>query len=710
MPVKKSSYRKPVTPEGLKKMENGTLDYFDDDTWANMNTATMEMYFEEKNRVESFTRSNFDWKKVSIGIIMGVFFAVINQYVGLKIGIIISGGWYLAYLIGLALKWKPTEINIAAGACSGAFGTAAGFVFSFPAIYLLAYSDNYVMAEGARTITPAFLDSFPLVGIAISASLFSGLLGVLYFIIFRRIWIVADPLPYPGFESSIKLMDIANDMSSGSEERAKKAIKLVTKWGIFAGLLTFVRDFPLWRQTPDYVYYEAHFSSVLGAGHASLLDRIMQKATFYDKGSIIQPYSLDKTTRTHVGFGILPMQFAIGWFMQFRSAMLLTLGTLFSWFVIIPLAVSYNVPVYNVADGLYYSLLSAKFWVPEAGVTPAIVAYSRVARIVAIGAILGGGITALVKMAPVFKTAMSDVVALKSGGEGAAKPAFIEGRGWFEWPTQHIPIVAIVTLVGIAIILMAGGINPLFAFVFGITLIFVCFFLSAIAVKIAGEVRTTPVSGTSFIVLLILVGVFRLLGADTTIAAVLGLIGSTVFGTAVSLSSDISADFKIGQYCGTRPYHLIKGEITGLIFGVIAAGVAASILSMGLAKGTLTLEAPQANAFAIFTQMMVGGKTEYHLLILGFFVGVLAELTTGMGTAFGLGMYLPLKYTMPILAGGTMRSWWQKNKLEPEAKAKKWSERQKTFKLLETYMIAAGLIIGEALMGTVIAFMLIGMG
>ncbi len=707
MPVKKSNYRMPLTSSGIKAMEEGTLTYFDDDTWANMNTGTMEQYFEEKNRGEGFDRSSFHWKKVGIGIILGIFFAVVNQYVGLKIGIIISGGWYLAYLIGLALKWSPTEINISAGACSGAFGTAAGFVFSFPAIYLLAYSDNYIMVGGARTISPAFLESFPLVGIAISASLFSGLLGVLYFIIFRRIWIVADPLPYPGFESSIKLMDIANDISSGAEERARKSIRLVAKWGVFAAVFTFLRDYPLKAMTGDYAYYEKHYSQALGPAKASVMDMGFKGSAFYDRGAFIQPYATDNITRTHIGFGLLPMQFAIGWFMRFKTAMLLTSGTLFSWFVIIPLAVSYNLPVYSVGDGVYYSILS--YWNPAKGLTPAIMAYGRVARIIAIGAILGGGITALVKMAPVFKTAMSDVMSLRGGGEDGedSKPAFVEGKGWYEWPTQHIGAMAVITLIGISIILMSGGVNPLFAIIFAITLIFVCFFLSAIAVKIAGEVRTTPVSGTSFIVLLVLVGIFKTLGADTTTVAVLGLLGSTVFGTAVSLASDISADFKIGIYCGTRPYHLIKGEITGLIFGVVAAGLAASVLAMGLAEGKLSMEAPQANAFAVFTQMMVGGHTQYDLLVIGLLVGVLAELTTGMGTAFGLGMYLPLHLTMPILAGGSLRTWWEKNKLEPMAKAENWTERQKTFKLLETYMMAAGLIIGEAMMGTIIAFVLI---
>ncbi|MCK4718120.1 MAG: OPT/YSL family transporter, partial [Thermoplasmata archaeon] len=82
---------------------------------------------------------------------------------------------------------------------------------------------------------------------------------------------------------------------------------------------------------------------------------------------------------------------------------------------------------------------------------------------------------------------------------------------------------------------------------------------------------------------------------------------------------------------------------------------------------------------------------------------VLAELTLGMGTAFGLGMYFPLWLMLPVVVGGALREWWEKNRLEPMAKKENWTEKQKTLKTLDTYMIATGLIIGEALMGTVVA-------
>ena len=112
MAIKKFTYRKPPTADGLKSIEKGKLTWFDPEMFSNFNTRVMEEYFEEKNRIGGFEKSIFFWRKIVIGIIIGMCFAVINQYIGLKIGLVVGGSWYIMYLIGLVLRWKPTEINI----------------------------------------------------------------------------------------------------------------------------------------------------------------------------------------------------------------------------------------------------------------------------------------------------------------------------------------------------------------------------------------------------------------------------------------------------------------------------------------------------------------------------------------------------------------------------------------------------------------------
>ena len=47
--VRTSAYRQTPTPEGLKAIEKGTLDYFDTEMYANFNTEVLEEYLEEKS-------------------------------------------------------------------------------------------------------------------------------------------------------------------------------------------------------------------------------------------------------------------------------------------------------------------------------------------------------------------------------------------------------------------------------------------------------------------------------------------------------------------------------------------------------------------------------------------------------------------------------------------------------------------------------------
>ena len=171
----------------MKAIEDGTLEYFDTEMYSNFNTEVLEEYLEEKTRKSGFGSTVWKWNQVQLGLIIGIIFAIINQYVGLKVGMIVSGSWYVAYLAAMALRWTPGEVNISASTSTGAAMVCTGFVFTYPAIYLLAYSPKYQMSDGSYLIDSALLlpNSWSLAGIALVASILGGFLGVLYFIIFK---------------------------------------------------------------------------------------------------------------------------------------------------------------------------------------------------------------------------------------------------------------------------------------------------------------------------------------------------------------------------------------------------------------------------------------------------------------------------------------------------------------------------------------------
>ena len=684
--VRTSAYRQTPTPEGLKAIEDGTLDYFDTEMYANFNTEVLEEYLEEKNRNDGFGTTKWKWNQMLLGLVIGIIFAIINQYVGLKVGMIVSGSWYVAYLSAMALRWSPGEVNLSASASTGASMVCTGFVFTYPAIYLLAYSPKYELAGGDYLVDSSLLlpNSWALAGVAMVASILGGFLGCLYFIIFRRVWLVEDPLPLPGFEANIKLMDIAGETSKeGGMESAMHSIRLVGISTAIVMFFTFLRDWPL-----------------LGSGavedKTSVLNRATENISWYDGGDLTVPMDNSLTNYTWLGFGLTPMMLAIGWFMKFRVALLVSLGTFFTWFIVTPLAYSYDYPFYLPLDGKFHSI-------SQFSPTGSLISYGYVARPMAIGAILGGGITGLLKMAPVFRTTAADVIDIFTGeGDDASRKDYVKGKGWYEWPISHIPVLLIVSLIGITLT-FATQFGFFASLIFSLVLCLTTFALGAIAVKVMGETSIEPVSGTSFIVLLMLVLIFKAIGLSESDTAILALVGTTVFGGAISMSGTVIGDYKPGLYVGNRPMHIMKTELLGIVPGTIVAALFAGLLSLALARGDLVLYAPQANAFAAFAQIMLGGQTPWSLLIVGFIIGVFMELLTGMGTAFGLGMYLPMVVTLPMVVGGGLRDYWESRFLDVAVEKENLSEKQRTMRLLNTYMIATGCIVGEALLGTFLA-------
>ena len=712
--VERSAYRRPVTASGLEAIERGTLTWLDEDMYNNLNTGVLEQYLEEKNFEESFEISHWDTRKVLIGILIGAVFSGVTAYIGLKIGLAVSAAWYVAYLLGMALQWSPSEVNIATSATTGATHASTGFIFTFPAIFLLAYSDDYKVGDGHLISS---IDTLNLAFIGIIASMFAGFLGVMYFIIFRRVWLVEDPLPMPGFEATLKMLDIASDVSTGSAEAARESLKTVGIWTVLTMGLMFVIDYPIsWsRKVAGIPSSIADWFAMALSGEKWGLASIYTERWLHQPSKLedghapyggITPYESDNPmSYTFLGIELSPTLFAIGWFMKFRAALLVNLGAILAWFWLIPLAVLQDVPVYDPELGVYINITDYGDTSSDP-VYPIVQwkAFGSIVRTVAIGAILGGGLLGLLKMTPTFAGIFGDIAHAFTGEKGEE---FVDGKGWYEWPLYHIPIFMGISFVAITLIFVVGGYPLLPSLIFSVVLLSTTFLLGAIAVRVMGETGIEPVSGTSFIVLLMLLLVFLNLDVGLTKeeSVLMALVGTTVFGSAISMSGTVVGDYKNSLYIGNRPYHISKGNIMGVVPGAILGAGVAIFLSKLLAEGKIDLLAPQANAFAYFTTILAEGQGNWSALMMGMALGAFAEWATGMGTSFGLGMYLPTPATFPMLIGGAFRSWWEDRRLKPVVEAIRLeegsaaAEKKGAQLLLFTFMIAAGALTGEAFYG-----------
>ena len=724
--VERSAYRQPVTPSGLEAIEKGTLTWLDEDMYNNLNTGLLEQYLEEKNLQDSFEISHWDTRKVLIGILIGAVFSGVTAYIGLKIGLAVSAAWYVAYLLGMALKWSPSEVNIATSATTGATHASTGFIFTFPAIFLLAYSDDYIVGDGHLISS---VDTLQLAFIGIIASMFAGFLGVMYFIIFRRVWLVEDPLPMPGFEATLKMLDISSDVSSGAAEAARDSLKTVGLWTVLTMGFMFLIDYPMrWGKNiagapgsiADWIAMTlsgeewglASIYTERWLHQPSKLVDINGNPIGYAPFSGITPYESGNIfSYTFLGVELSPTLLAIGWFMKFRVAFLVNLGSIVAWFYLVPLVVLLDTPVYDAALGQYVEITEYGD-ISALPVYPIVQwkAFLSIVRTIAIGAILGGGVYGLLKMAPTFINIFGDITRAFTGEKG---DEYVEGKGWYEWPLEHIPIFMGIAFVAMVAIFALGGFPIIPALIFATVLLATTFLLGAIAVRVMGETGIEPVSGTSFIVLLMLLLVFLNLpvGLTSEESVLMALVGTTVFGSAISMSGTVVGDYKNSLYIGNRPYHISKGNIMGVVPGAILGAGVAIFLSMLLADGSIDLLAPQANAFASFTIILAEGQGDWYALALGFALGAFAEWATGMGTSFGLGMYLPTPVTFPMLAGGAARDWWEKRRLLPKveeirlSEGSAASEKSRALLLLFTFLVAAGALTGEAFFGVESAVM-----
>jgi hypothetical protein len=520
----------------------------------------------------------------------------------------------------------------------------------------------------------------------------------------------------PGFEATLKMLDIAADVNTGAADAARDSLKTVGLWTVLTMGFMFLIDYPLvwsrkiagipgsiadwiamtfsgedWGLASIYTERWLHQPSKLVDGHAPF-----SGITPYESGNIF--------SYTFLGVELSPTLLAIGWFMKFRVALLVNLGSLVAWFFLVPLVVYQDVPIYDPALGEYVRIT-------EYGDMSSLPVYPIVqwkafsyVKVIAIGAILGGGIYGLLKMAPTFANIFGDIASAFTGEKGEE---YIEDRGWYEWPLDHIPIFMGIAFVAMIAIFVIGGFPVLPAVLFAIVLLATTFLLGAIAVRVMGETGIEPVSGTSFIVLLMLLLVFLNLpvGLSKEESVLMALVGTTVFGSAISMSGTVVGDYKNSLYIGNRPYHISKGNILGVVPGAILGAGVAIFLSKLLAEGSIDLLAPQANAFATFTIILAEGQGDWIALGLGFLLGAFMEWATGMGTSFGLGMYLPTPVTFPMLAGGAARDWWEDRRLNPKveeirlSEGSAASEKSRALMLLFTFMIAAGALTGEAFFG-----------
>ncbi len=301
-------------------------------------------------------------------------------------------------------------------------------------------------------------------------------------------------------------------------------------------------------------------------------------------------------------------------------------------------------------------------------------------RPLGIGMLIGGAITGVILAFPLISSAIGSM-------QRASKVASSASR-------DEMPIKLLYFAIGGAIILlsyMAVTSVETVSLGRGIAMALVgtlWIWMSGIILSEAiGRTNWSPLSGMTLVgITLLIIVTYGMERGDSIVAAI--MVGAATC-VAMSQATDLMLDLKTGYLVGATPRMQQLGQFAGAWLGPIVVILVIFVLhnAEGYGLGSEKLPAPQAQALASTIDGIMGGDVPTQKYAAGAILGgILSALMGGLGITVGLGFYLPFNIVLTYSLGTLARE------LTDRVKGQTWSEEV-------GIPIAAGLIVGEALVG-----------
>lgn len=559
---------------------------------------------------------------VSMGLIMAVIFSAAAAYLGLKVGQVFEAAIPIAIIAagiaGVTKRKNSLGENViiqSIGAASGI--VVAGAIFTLPALYIL--QAKY------PEITVNFLEVF-------LSSLLGGLLGILFFIPFRKYFVKDMHGKFPFPEATATTQVLISGQKGGSQA------KPLLMAGLVGGLYDFfLSTFGWWKE-------------VLSTQAIPALQ------TFTHNTKMM--FSIN------TGSAVLGLGYIVG----LRYAFIIFAGSAFIWWCIVPLLGS-MVP--EMAD-----------MAPDA-------IFKGYARSIGIGGIAMSGVIGIIKSWGVIKSAVGLAGKSFSKKGDEEKPVRTQKDISMKLLVFALTAALIVTFVFFWIGVIGNLTQAIVAF---FVVVVIAFLFTTVAANAIAIVGSNPVSGMTLMTLIVASTIFVAIGLNGTQGIIASMVIGGVVCTALSMAGGMVTDMKIGYWLGSTPAKQQTWKAVGTL--VSAATVGGVILLLNKAYGFTNpdvMAAPQANAMAaVIDPLMMGGDTPWILYSVG---AVFACLLNWLGVpalAFSLGMFIPFHLNAPLLVGGAI-SWFVGSRSKDEKLNK---ARQEKGTLLASGFIAGGALMG----------------
>ena len=564
---------------------------------------------------------------VTLGLVLAVIFSAAAAYLGLRVGQVFEAAIPIAIiavgLSGALKKNNPLGQNVmiqSIGACSGVI--VAGAIFTIPALFIL---------QGTYPeITVNFLEIF-------LSSLLGGILGILFFIPFRKYFVKEMHGKYPFPEATATTQVLMSSQAKG--EAAGGQAKTLVIAALIGGIYDYVlATFGVWAE---------NISTALTSWGSSLME----------KTKLI--------VSCNTGAALLGLGYIVG----LKYAFVILAGSAFVWWVIIPLLGTYG---------------SAEL----TALTPDAM-FSEYARLIGIGGIAMAGVIGIIKSRGIIAQAAGLAVREFGGGASKEKPV----RWQLDISMKHIVFFIAIALVVVLVFFWLGVLHNFWqALVAWVVVTVIAFLFTTVAANAIAIVGTNPVSGMTLMTLIVASAIFVGVGISGTSGMVASMVIGGVVCTALSMAGGFVTDLKIGYWLGSTPRKQETWKFVGTFVSAATVGGVVLLLNNVYGfTGPNALVAPQANAMAkVIEPIMMGGDTPWILYMTGAILALLLNWLGVPALAFCLGMFIPMSLNTPLLVGGAI-SWF----VSTRSRNKEINDARRD----RGTLISSGLIAGGALFG-----------
>ncbi|HHF3488985.1 TPA: OPT family oligopeptide transporter [Haemophilus influenzae] len=599
---------------------------------------------------------------IILGALITVIFTASNVYLGLKVGVTFASSIPAAVISMAVLKFfKDSSIlenNMVQTQASSA-GTLSSVIFVLPGLLMMGYWQDFPFWQ-TMLICAA-----------------GGTLGVLFTIPLRRAMVVNSNLPYPEGVAAAEILKAGNHADGDS------GVKDIAYGGVLAGLVAFLTN----------------GLRVMADGASAWIQT--GKAAFQ-----------------------LPMGFSLallgaGYLIGIVGGIAMLIGVILTWGVAVP-----------------YFTMSEDIAADASLIDSAMTVWKTKVRYIGVGTIGIAAIwTLLILMKPMIEGMVHSFRMLKGGQEASEHRIDID----LSPKTMIYILIATVALIVISLhhFIAAAPISPelsiLLVVVCTFLAVFIGFFVAAASGYMAGLVgsSSSPISGIGIIsvivISLVLVSIGNASGLFETVdgqkfLTALTLFTASIVITTACISNDNLQDLKTGLLVEATPWRQQVALIIGCFVGALVIAPVLEILyhaygfSGALPRPDMdpsqALSAPQATLMTAISQGIFTNKLEWTYILTG--VGLGAVLITIDAflkkvsnkvfslpvIAVGIGIYLPPSINTPVIVGAFLA--WIMTRHIAKLGNKEMSAKAERFGTL----FSAGLIVGESLMGVILAFII----